>query len=333
MTTVFETRAQPTTTAMAHLNVHVFGNLTVRRGSVVLHSHQLGGPKPRQILEILLVHLGLPVSKDRLIELLWGASAPVEALPTLESYVSVLRRHLQPGAGKFGPLQTTTGGYVLDRDLVDLDLDQFDVLLQRAQKTIPSLAYPLLLRALDLARAPLLGDELVPAWAAEARDLHAARLTSARILASETAAALHRIDEALEFANVALADEPFNERAWTALILGLETSGRYAGGLQAYDRCRHAMQNELGCAPGPILRAAQLRLLHATADGDGDLADVLSALLMLHERLCLSPASGTTSRPAAGAAPILTRPQPISESIREATDVVTSFLRRAVAQA
>ncbi|SEN62035.1 AfsR/SARP family transcriptional regulator [Cryobacterium luteum] len=329
MTTGFDTREQPTTAAKAHLTVHVFGNLTIRRGPVVLRAHQLGGPKPRQIFEILLVNLGLPVSKDRLIELLWGASAPVEALPTLESYVSVLRRHLQPGAGKFGPLQTTTGGYVLDRDLVDVDLDQFDVLLFRAQKTISGLAYPLLLRALDLANAPLLGDELVPGWAAEARDLHAARLTSARILASETAAALHRIDDALEFANLALADEPLNERAWTALILGLEMSGRHAEGLQAYDRCRHAMQNELGCAPGPILRAAQLRLLRATADGDGDLADVLSALLMLHEQLSVSPTNGPASRPA----PTTPRPEPVADSLREATDVVTSFLRRAVARA
>lgn len=329
MTIGFDTREQPTITAMAHLTVHVFGNLTIRRGPVVLHAHQLGGPKPRQILEILLVNLGLPVSKDRLIELLWGASAPVEALPTLESYVSVLRRHLQPGAGKFGPLQTTTGGYVLDRDLVDVDLDQFDVLLQRAHKTIPGLAYPLLLRALSLANAPLLGDELVPAWASEARDLHAARLTGARILASETAAALHRMDDSLELANLALADEPLNERAWTALVLGLETSGRNAEGLQAYDRCRHAMQNELGCAPGPILRAAQLRLLRATADGDGELANVLSALLMLHEQLRPAPATGPVSRPAATTSP---RPEPVADSLREATDVVTSFLRRAVAR-
>ncbi len=330
MTTGFDIRKQPTARTMIHLNVHVFGNLSVRRGPVVLHAHQLGGPKPRQILEILLVHLGLPVSKDRLIEMLWGANAPVEALPTLESYVSVLRRHLQPGAGKFGPLKTTTGGYVLDRNLVDVDLDQFDVLLQRAQRAEPALAYPLLLRALDLADAPLLGDELMPAWASEARNLHAARLTSTRILTSETAAVLHRIDDAVVFANLALIDDPLNERAWTALILGLETSGRHAEGLQAYDRCRRAMQDELGCAPGPILRAAQLRLLHATADGDGDLADVLSALITLHDQLRVSSTSGSALRRATTHHP---RPEPVENSLREATDVVTSFLRRVVAYA
>lgn len=330
MTMESHTRVPPAGASVAHLNVQLFGNLTIRRGSVVLHTHQLGGPKPRQILEILLVHVGFPVSKDRLIELLWGANPPVEALPTLESYVSVLRRHLQPGAGRFGPLQTTTGGYVIDRDLVDVDLDRFDDLLQRAQKASPALAYPLLLRALDLAAAPLLGDELVPAWASEARDLHASRLTAARVLASETAAALHRIDDSVDFANLAIADDPLNERAWTALILGLEAAGRNAQGLQAYDRCRHTMQSELGCAPGQILRSAQLRLLHATAAEDGDLADVLSAFLVLHELLgVLVP----DSRPRTGVATTLPQPEPVADSLREATDVITSFLHRAVARA
>ncbi|TFD22574.1 BTAD domain-containing putative transcriptional regulator [Cryobacterium sp. TMS1-13-1] len=327
MTMESDTRVQPASAPVAHLNVQLFGNLTIRRGSIVLHAHQLGGPKPRQILEILLVHVGLPVSKDHLIELLWGANPPVEALPTLESYVSVLRSHLQPGAGKLGPLQTTTGGYVLDRDLVDVDLDQFDHLLQRAQKTNPELAYPFLLRALDLAEAPLLCDELVAAWASEARDQHASRLTVARVLASETAAALHRIDDSVDLANLAIADDPLNERAWTALILGLEAAGRHAQGLQAYDRCRHAMQSELGCAPGQILRSAQLRLLHATAAEDGDLADVLSALLVLYEQLGV-PAPDSRPRPST-----LPRPEPVADSLQEATDVITSFLRRAVARA
>ena len=330
MTMESGTRMQRASTPAPNLSVQLFGNLTIRRGSVTLHAHELGGPKPRQILEILLVQLGRPVSKDRLIELLWGASAPVEALPTLESYVSVLRRHLQPGAGRFGPLQTTTGGYVLDRHLVDVDLDLFDDLLRQAQRAVSDLAYPLLLRALDLATAPLLGDELVSVWASEVRDLHSARLTAARVLASETAAALHRVVDSIDFANLALADDPLNERAWTALVLGLERSGRHAEGLQAYDRCRHAFRRELGCAPSQVLRSAQLRLLHATAAEDGDLADVLSAFLVLNEQL---GRPGEQSRPRTGATSTPPRPEPVAETLREATDVITSFLRRAVARA
>ncbi|WP_219816560.1 hypothetical protein [Arthrobacter sp. Y81] len=51
------------------LDVSIPGPLTIRRGTKTLGAHELGGPKPRQILEILLLHLGAPVSKGRLINL------------------------------------------------------------------------------------------------------------------------------------------------------------------------------------------------------------------------------------------------------------------------
>ena len=307
----------------AHLSVRIIGSLRIQRGTTTLDARQLGGCKPRQILEILLLQMGTPVSKDRLIELLWAGCPPAEARPSLESYVSVLRRNLQPGFGRDGPLRTATGGYVIDRDLVDLDLDRFDGLFRDAQLAAPAAAYPLIRMALQLTGGPLLGDELLPTWAEEERRVHAARVAQALILASETAATLGCMDEAIAWAKQALAGEPLNERAWTALILGLEQAGRHAEGLQAYERCRRALDRDLGCTPGARLRAAHLRLLEATSHGDGDLSDVVSALLVLYEQQ-IHAAGGGAGNPLASAGSLA------GDSIREAVNVVTTFLRRAV---
>jgi len=306
-------------TLPGRVTIQILGNLRVCRGGAVLGAHHLGGPKPRQILEILLLQLGTPVSKEHLIDLLWGGNPPVEAQPTLESYVCVLRRNLQPGAGKRGPLQTVNGGYVMDKALVDLDLDRFDTLLRLAQHSGAADALPLLSEALGLAVGPLLGSELLPAWAADERSRHAARVTEARILAAESASALFRPGEAVGWAGQAADGDPLNERAWTALILGLELAGRPADGLAAFDRFRRILDRELGCAPGPDLRHAQVRMLHATADGE--LSDVLSALLLLHDRLHHAGAPNGTAASPASLAP---------ESLREAGLVIDSFLRRAL---
>ena len=126
------------------LSINILGPLRVRRGGVVIGSHELGGPKPRQVLEILLLKLGTPVSKNHLIDVLWNGQPPAEALSTLESYVSVLRRHLQPGSGKGGALRTVTGGYMIDRSMVDLDLDRFDDLLKQAGHASPEESFRLL---------------------------------------------------------------------------------------------------------------------------------------------------------------------------------------------
>lgn len=311
------------------ISVKIIGNLQVHRGETVLTAASLGGPKPRQIFEILLLNLGTPVSKDRLIDLLWGGRAPGEALATLESYVSVLRRNLQPGCAKTGPLRTANGGYVLEQSLVDLDLHRFNALMLRAEHSAPAEAYPLLVQALALATGPLLSDELAPEWAEEAREHHAADVTALRVMAAEAAGASGQADKAVHWSQQAVAAEPLNERAWSALVSGYEAAGRYSEGLQAYDKCRRLLDRDLGCTPGPGLRAAHARLLQATAASDGDLSEVLEALLYLNDQMHSRPL-----QPAARASvPVKSRSFPAGAGHERAGRVISTFLNRALANA
>lgn len=306
------------------LTVKIIGTLDVRRGGERLDSRALGGPKCRQVLEILLLHLGRPVSKSLLIDLLWDGKPPHAALATLESYVSVLRRRLQPGMGKSGPLKTTTGGYLVDRDWVDLDLDRFEALVRAAEHLEPCRTYALLCEALELATAPLLGDEFLQGWAENERAFHASRVRGARVLAAETALRLGKTDEAIGWAHSALATEALDESAWTVLVLSLEQSGHPIEGLRTYENCRRLLDQELGCAPGPLLRDAQARMLRSTADGASEFGEVLAALLTLQQRI---GGPGTAATLAAGPC------APARDSCEAAGTVVRRYLRRALAVA
>ena len=271
--------------ATPSISVQLFGSLEIRRDGVALTAADLGGCKPRHIFEILLLNLGTPVSKTRLIEILWGPSASDGAVATLESYVSGIRRAIQPGQTKTGPLRTANSGYVLDPQLVDLDLSRFRGLLRAASLAAPADAYPLLLEALELSTAPLLGFELVADWAEEARTRHSAERVAAMIFAAETATFLERHDEAIRWAQAAIRTEPLNERAWTVLVTAYELAGLPVEGLSAYDRCRRLFDRDLACSPGPALQAAHLRLLRQRAEANTELSEVLAALLFLGERL------------------------------------------------
>ncbi len=277
---------------MVRLSISVLGPLTVLRGDTELSAGDLGGPKPRQVLEILLLNFGSAVSKTRIMDLLWNDKHPAVALPTLESYVSVLRRSLQPGAGRTGPLRTVPGGYVVDRALVDLDLDRFGVLTRQAEAATPHAALTLLSEALDLAAAPLFGDEVLPAWAEEERTLHAERVRRVRVLAAESALLVGEVGRAISWGDLAVREDPLDERAWTALILGLEGKGESTAALRAYERCRRVMDEELGCAPGALLKEAHARLLATTAPFDE-----------AGSHRPLAPASGERFFPSLGAAP------------------------------
>ncbi|MHA7180125.1 BTAD domain-containing putative transcriptional regulator [Arthrobacter sp. MDB2-24] len=251
------------------LQISVLGPLSIRLGDTTLSANDLGGPKPRQVLEILLLSFGLAVSKTRIIDLLWNGNPPAVALPTLESYVSVLRRRLQPGSGRTGPLRTVTGGYVIEPSLVQLDLNRFETLTRQASIAAPPAALALLTEALDLASAPLLGDELLPAWAEEERALHAQRVGHARVIAAETALITGEVGKAIAWASEAAREDPLNERAWTTLVLGLEQHGENTEALRVFDRCRRVMDEELGCAPSEVLKEAHARLLTITGTTNG----------------------------------------------------------------
>jgi SARP family transcriptional regulator, regulator of embCAB operon len=279
------TRRETMSDAEHRLAITVLGTLEVRRGDLVLGPRQLGGPKARQILEILVLRLGTPVSKGALIDLLWEGAPPVAAVSTLESYVSVLRRCLQPGRGKSGALKTTTGGYVLDASLVDLDLARFDALVRRAEFSEPAEAHRCLCQALALSSEPLLGSELLPEWAEAERRLHQVRTTAAMVQAAQTALDLGLLTEAADWSQRVLDTDELNEAAWTTLILALERGGHPVSGLRAYERCRTVMDQELGCSPGPELQRAQGRLLRATSAAGDDFGQVIQALLALHGAL------------------------------------------------
>ncbi|MFF0990098.1 AfsR/SARP family transcriptional regulator [Kocuria nitroreducens] len=302
----------------ARLSVQVIGPFMVRRGSRTLTSKELGGPRQRRILEILLLQLGTPVSKQRLVDLLWGADAPAAASANLESYVSVLRRHLQPGEGKHGPLKTTNGGYVMDASMVDLDLPRFERLLDAARRSSAREANLLLRSALDLASGSLLENEQECEWIESQRSTFADRVTEARVLLAEAGLELGRCEEPVIQARKVLTADPLNERAWTVLVLGLEGAGRPVEGLQAYEQCRRTLDHELGCAPSGVLQSAYTRMLRATAATGDELGQALTALLVLHGRL------GDTDWVLGTRAPL---------ARQEAASVLQSFLGRSLSPA
>ena len=56
----------------------------------------LGTPRQRAVLAILLLNANHVVSLDRLIDELWGETPPGAATSSLQAYVSNLRRLLEP---------------------------------------------------------------------------------------------------------------------------------------------------------------------------------------------------------------------------------------------
>ena len=76
------------------IDIKLFGPTVISGAGSRLVGSDLGGSKPRQLLEMLALDLGAPVAKDLLAERLWDGRPPASYIATVESYVCSLRRRL-----------------------------------------------------------------------------------------------------------------------------------------------------------------------------------------------------------------------------------------------
>lgn len=231
----------------------MFGPLLVRDGPRVLGPRDLGGVKPRQVLELLLLARGHRVWTDMISNALWPErKEPRNVVGTLNTYVCVLRHSMfedQTQARRV--IVTEQGGYRLALEEVDLDLDRFDHLLLRAERAPRQERLELLTAAVGLSSGPLLEDARYDEWVQEDRLVYEDRTVRAHLdLALDWLVEGER-STCLRHADLALARDRYSEEAYRLVMLANHGLGRHDAARSALCRLKAILDRDLGvgCAP------------------------------------------------------------------------------------
>src|SRR6476660_3316334 len=94
----------------------------------------LGTLKERLVLGVLLLHANEFVSRERLIDDLWGEAPPPTARKAANVYLSKLRKALSVAGAD--PITTASGGYRLRVEPESLDASRMQALLAEAQELV-----------------------------------------------------------------------------------------------------------------------------------------------------------------------------------------------------
>ncbi|MEV4297047.1 tetratricopeptide repeat protein [Microbispora rosea] len=247
------------------LHIGVLGPPVIRNGDRPV---EIRSVMRRELLGLLALQPGHRVSREEIVDVLWGDRPPRTCQALVQGHVAALRGLLQP-EGRHRPSASIStldrGGYMLEVVRGRLDIAEFDDLARRAGEARaaanPRTALELWDRALRLWRGPVLAD------------------TGSRLRHHPLAAALNqrRMTVALAFADSALengsvssaadhllrlaADEPLHEGLHARLILAVAGGGDQAGALRLFADLRRRLADELGVEPGRELRTAHLRVL------------------------------------------------------------------------
>lgn len=213
------------------------------------------------MLARLLMAGGEVVPADRILEDLWGPVAAPQALGSLQSNVSLLRRVLEPGRVPRAPAEVLVSappGYALRIGPDDLDARLFENEVRGAERDGD-------LMVLDRALSRWGGPAYVEVGSAAWAQPEIVRLEELRSHARELRGGLlltaGRTGEAIGDLEVLVAAAPLREEAWRLLALALYLAGRQGEALAALRRARRVLAEELGIDPGPRLREAEAAIL------------------------------------------------------------------------
>jgi DNA-binding SARP family transcriptional activator/pimeloyl-ACP methyl ester carboxylesterase len=252
----------------------------------VLREHapvRIAAGKQRALLAILLLNANRTVSREQLIDSLWGENVPESAQKMVQIQVSQLRKALPEPR-----LHTRQPGYVLEVREEELDVARFERAVTDARRALaqgdPENATERLGPALALWRGPALAEFSEPFARHEGARLEELRLAAVELHIEAELALGHQRDVVGELETL-IAQHPLRERLRSQHMLALYRSGRHAEALASYQTFRRTIAEELGIEPSASLRELERLMLQQDA----------SLELAAHTETRAAPALGTVS--------------------------------------
>lgn len=219
-------------------------------------TRSLGPGNPQHVLALLASRQGARLSREMLIDELYGEDAPASADSAMRTYLSAVGRLHAGGESVIREGEV----YSLNGAVVTVDVYQFEARFESAQQASlaghPAVAETLLQEALLLWRGDsytglrplprlLAASEVLGRKRAQAED----DLGETRLQLGMHLRDIVRLEEAAEA-------RPTRERRWFQLMLGLYRCGRQREALLAFDRARKHL-GDVGLAPGSAIRDLQ----------------------------------------------------------------------------
>ncbi len=236
------------------MEVRVLGALTLDDGRIPLSR------RDRAVLSALTVRLGTSLSTGSLAAAVWGDEVPASGQKVIQGCVMRLRRLIAPAR-----IETTSLGYRLLAEHVEVDADRFERLVQRGTEMLelgePDRAAHTFAEALALWRGEAY-DELIdwpPARIASGR-LDELRLSAEELLLDAELQA-GRVEEVAAWARTRVAEAPLRERRWIVLSVAQYRQGRQADALATVRHARSLLAAELGLDPGVDLAELEQAIL------------------------------------------------------------------------
>ncbi|MFD7260154.1 tetratricopeptide repeat protein [Streptomyces sp. NPDC059874] len=223
-------------------------------------------PRHRAVLAYLLLHAGVAISTDRLVDAMWGSLPPDSARAQIQTTIAAIRRMLRASEAD-RMLATRPAGYVITPEPGQLDLDEFTSLIAKAPAISddPGDTADQIRAALALWRGEPLADISAHYVQSARARLNGQLLTAVERLA-ELELARGRHDDLIDELSGHVAANPLRERLCCQLMLALHRAGRPTEALDVARTFRATLAEEQGLDPGHAFSKLEQDILRDAPD-------------------------------------------------------------------
>lgn len=234
--------------------------------SVDGHRPALGGSRQRAFFSALVLQANRSVSQEEIIHAVWGNQPPDSVTSSVHTYVSRLRRALEPDRrprSASALLEFDGLGYRLNIDTDHVDVHRVEAHVETAKRHIPQaprIALAELERALDLWRGrPLVGipGPLAEIERSRLEELHFTILE----MRFDLMLSLGMHNEAVHELSSLTQRHPLRERLRGLLIHAYSLCGRRAEALAEFQSLRRELVQQLGIEPNEEVQHQHMRIL------------------------------------------------------------------------
>jgi SARP family transcriptional regulator, regulator of embCAB operon len=215
---------------------------------------------------MLVMNRNRPVGIDSLITAAWEQWPPPEARASLHSYISNLRKLLaRVGADSRSVLVNAPPGYRLAVADTACDIGRFVIEKNAGVQAAAAGRFEQASRHLSAALSEWRGPVLEDLRDFQFVDAFATALTEDKMVA-HTARAEAEIACGRGYAVISdleglTVEHPYREPLWAQLITAYYLTERQSDALDAYQRLKTTLADDLGIDPGPTVRALHQRIL------------------------------------------------------------------------
>jgi DNA-binding SARP family transcriptional activator len=258
----------------------------------------LGAPKQRAVLAMLVINRNRPVGVDTLLNAAWAERPPPGARASLQTYVSALRRLLgTPTPTSRDVLVYVPPGYRLDVADKDCDIGRFAGERNAGMHEAAAGRFANAARHLSAALAQWRGPALEDLRDFQFAETFATALVEEQLVAhaarAESEIACGRAFAVIGDLEALVTEHPYREPLWAQLITAYYLAGRQSDALNAYQRLKTTLAEDLGIDPDRTVRGLHERILRQETLDVKTLAKTtaVDALLAIRRRTAVSPDS------------------------------------------